>query len=82
MEMSKKLSLTLGACLLLGACATGKAQEAQTSMQETGGEAYNAAEDMEQLEEQLTERRGAIRASNTRTRQALKALYEGHGFAW
>ena len=80
--MSKKVLLTLGACLLLGACASGKAREAQTSMQDTGVEAYDAAEDMEQLEEQLTERRGAIRASNARTRRALKALYEGHGFAW
>jgi hypothetical protein len=81
-SMSKNVLLTLGACLLLAACASGKAQEARTGIKTTQQEAYDAAEDQEQLEQQLTERRGAIRASNARTQRALQALYEGHGFAW
>jgi outer membrane lipoprotein-sorting protein len=80
--MSKKVLLTLAACLVLGACATQKAERAGSEMQATQAQAELSADEMEQLEQDLTERRGAIRASNARTRKALKALYEGQGFAW
>lgn len=81
--MPRTLVLALAVTgLSLGACATQSAREAGAELQTTQAQAELSADDLETLEADLREHRGAIQASGARTEQALKALYEGHGFTW